>query len=167
MVRSARPFLSSLQWTAVSAVNSSWATVAFGSTAPNGTAGGTGLLVAMARGRVMTSPDGVNWLPRNGSAVDSMSWSSVVWAAGVGTYAGCASGGFCTGQFVAFAVGGHDYCIATSHDGTTWTSAGLPYPSVHCGSWNGVAFGATAGSYGTFVAVGNGQVLTSPGRLLL
>jgi hypothetical protein len=96
-----------------------------------------GLFVAVADDgtgdRVMTSPDGVTWTPRE-SAADN-NWFSVVWARELGL-------------LVAVSTTGDGNRVMTSRDGITWVSRA----SAANNDWFSVAWSA---ELGYFVAVGS------------
>ena len=95
---------------------------------------GNGLFVAVSRSGIITSPDGINWILRQGDTYTN--WSSVTYGNGI---------------FVAISNSTH---VATSPDGITWTSGN---GGVSWTNWNSVTYGN-----GTFVAVSSSdQVMTS------
>jgi len=95
---------------------------------------GQGLFVAVGyagTNRLMTSPDGINWIVRASAGVlDAYSWSNVI---------------FANGYFVAACS--NSINVAYSQDGITWVLVALPSAIVT--NWR-IAFGN-----GVFVAVGN------------
>ena len=102
---------------------------------------GNGLFVAVSSNgtnRVATSPDGVDWTPRQ--AVQNNSWRSVTYG---------------NGLFVAVAADGTNR-VMTSEDGITWTARSAPI-----GAWRAVTYGEVGGS-GLFLAVGQNVEMTSP-----
>ena len=128
-----------------SPADNNWWGVAYG-TDPNG----SGLFVAIASsgtGRVMTSPDGINWTLRTSP---NNEWSSITYGTPNGV-----------GLFVAVAVTGTGNRVMTSPDGINWTSR----TSAANNDWWGVTYG-TPNGVGLFVAVaatGTGnRVMTSP-----
>jgi len=127
-------------WTLRNVAANNWKSVTFGE----------GLFVAVsdsgASHRVMTSPDGNTWTPRElPTSAASHSWRSV-------TY-GVVNG---AGIFVAVSESGTGDRVMTSPDGITWTSR----TSAADNNWQSVAFGNNV-----FVAVANSgtgnRVMTS------
>ena len=123
-----------ITWTSrTSAADASWHSVTYGN----------GLFVAVSSGvggKVMTSPDGINWTLRTSNDAAN-GWKGVTYG---------------NGLFVAVTSGGN---VATSPDGVNWTLRTPPY--IY---WYGVTYGN-----GLFVAVtdwatGNGgnNVMISP-----
>ena len=101
---------------------------------------GNGLFVAVAYSgtgnRVMTSPDGINWILRT-SAADN-SWSSICYG---------------NGLFVAVAASGTGNRVMTSPDGINWTAR---TPAAN-NSWSSVCY---ANDLDLFVAVGKSASVT-------
>ena len=117
-------------WTSQGGLANSCNSVAYG------VVGGTGLFVAVASQaapggtQVMTSPDGLNWTPRN--AANTNQWYSVAYGTPNGNP-----------MFVAVAMQGNSDRVMTSPDGINWTAR-----TVSESYWRGVTFGN-----GMFVAV--------------
>ena len=117
-------------WTErIPAVNSSWTSSCYGN----------GLFVAVAsNGKVMTSPDGLNWTEQIPAETDN-TWMSVCYG---------------NGLFVAVAQDG-THRVMTSPDGINWTAR----TPAEDNSWQSICYGN-----GSFVAVardGSHEVMTS------
>jgi hypothetical protein len=119
-------------WTAHPAIAGSWGSVTYGD----------GQFVAVANGgtdsRVMTSPDGINWMNRSPAALND--WRSVTYG---------------NGKFVAVSSNGVNR-VMTSPDGVIWTARSTGLISY----WNSVTYGS-----GQFVAISPldaNRVMTSP-----
>ena len=123
-------------WTsATSTVGNQWSAVTYGN----------GMFVALnnngtSSNEVMTSPDGVNWLPQSIPAVNT--WTGITY--GNGLFVAVGSSGSAANE------------VMTSPDGVHWTDQ----TAASTTAWSSVAYGN-----GTFVAVSNtypGTMMSSP-----
>ena len=152
-------------WISETSISSGWDSVAYGN----------GIFLAVSNtGKVMTSPDGINWVQRTTSSADS--WNSVTYGNGLfvvandhyimtspdgitwtnrATLYNLRSVTYGNGLFVAVSNYVQTNQVITSPDGITWTAR----TAIEANSWYSVTYGN-----GLFVAVsydGTHRVMTS------